>query len=200
MPSAQGVAVLFGTSGARATATLVSSSQTAGIVNFVANTSTTLSASPGFSLYLDDTGGSSASAAINVSGSHTISAPMVLNSPAAFTVTGNSDLLNVSGVMADGVNGPQGLSLAGSGTLKLSAANTMSGSVSVASGTLLLSNNAALQDAVLAGGGVSFNTGTTAPILGGLTGSGGFALSTASGQAVALNVGNNGQSTNYMAR
>ena len=196
VPSAQGVAVMFGTSGANPTPTLESSSQTAGIVNFVNGISTTLAASSNYSLYLDDTGGSSTSAAINVAGSHTISAPIKLNGPAAFNVTAGTDQLTVSGVMADGASGSQGLSLTGNGTLKLNAANTMSGSVSVASGKLLLSNPAALQDAVLAGGGISFDVGITSPVLGGLTG-GAFNLVTTTGQAVALNVGNTGQSTTF---
>jgi autotransporter-associated beta strand protein len=197
LPSGQGIAVMFGTSGARSTSTLVSSSQTAGIINFVSSTPTTLSASAGYYLYLDDTGGSSAAAAINVTGSHTIAAPMLLNCPAAFNVTAGTDQLTISNVIADGVNGPQGLSLSGSGTLKLSAANTMSGSVSVASGTLLLSSGSALQDATLASGGVSFNVGITSPVLGALTGAGAFSLVTTTGQAVTLNVGNTGQSTTF---
>ena len=167
VPSGQGVAVTFGTaSEVNATATLQSSSQTAGIVNFVNGKPTTISASSGNYLYLDDTGGSSTSAAVNVAGSHSISAPIQLNSPAAVTVTSGTDQLTVSGVMANGSNGAMGVLLAGNGTLRLSAANTMSGSVSVASGTLLLSNNAALQNAKLAGG-VAFDTGITSPVLGG---------------------------------
>ena len=121
----------------------------------------------------------------------------MLNGPGAFTVSAGTDQLTVSGVVADGANGSQGLSLAGNGILRLKAANTMSGSVSVASGTLLLSNAAALQDAVFASGALSFDAGITSPVLGGLAGPGGFTLSTTSGQAVTLNVGNNNQSTTY---
>ncbi len=195
VPNAAAAAAGFGASGANANVSLASGSRTVGILAFFSFTPTTISGG-GNNLILDNTGGGS-SATVTVSGSHSISANVKLNSPTAFAVTSGTDQLTISGVMADGVNGPQGVTLSGSGRLNLAGANTMSGSVSVNSGTLLLSNNAALQNATLAGGGVSFANGATSGTFGALAGNGNFALSTTSGQPVALFVGNNGQNTNF---
>ena len=54
------------------------------------------------------------------------------------------------------------------------------------------------QNTVTVGGGsLAFAAGNTSPSIGGLAGAGGFALTTAASEAVALNVGGNGQSTAY---
>jgi fibronectin-binding autotransporter adhesin len=193
VPNAAGAAVTFGTAGANGSVSIASGSRTVGTLNFVNSVQTTISGSGSNNLILDNTGVSS-SAMINVSGSHSISANIQLNSPAAVSIT--SGTLNIGGVMADGSNGPQGVMLSGPGTLTLATANTFSGTTSIASGTLLLSNPAALQSSTLANtGAVTF--GTTSGTLGGLSGNGSITLATATGQAVALEVGNNGQSTNF---
>ncbi len=197
VPNNAGVAVSFGTASANPTVDIGAASRTVGIINFVNSTPTTITSTGGNFLILDNTGGTSQSAGINVSGSHTISAPIQLNSPAAVSITSGTSQLTISGVISNGSSGSQGLMLTGAGTLALGAANTFTGTTSVASGTLLLVSNSALQNSTLAAGGVSFASGTTAPLLGGLSGNGNFALATATGQAVALSVGNNNQATNY---
>jgi autotransporter-associated beta strand protein len=198
VPNNAGVAVTFGTAGANSAVSIASGSRTVGAVNFVNSVATTISGSSANYLILDNTGGTSASATINVSGSHSISANVQLNSPSAITVTSGTDQLNISGVLVDGSSGARSLSLSGSGTLNLGGANTMSGSVSVNSAsTLLLSNNSALQNATMVGGSLTFANGITTPTFGGLAGGGGFALTTTAFQPVALSAGNNGQSTAY---
>jgi autotransporter-associated beta strand protein len=104
----------------------------------------------------------------------------------------------VNGVISDGGAG-LGINLSGSGALVLGGANTYSGSTTVNSGTLSLANNQAAQDSTvsLSGGALTFASGITSPILGGLTGAGNIALTTAASEAVALNVGSDGQNTTY---
>jgi fibronectin-binding autotransporter adhesin len=199
VPNNPSVAVTFGTAGANSTVDIGAANRTVGIVNFVKTVPTTIISSSGNYLILDDTGGSSASATINVSGNHAISAPILLNSPAAFNISSGTDQIVVSGVMASGGSGPQGLSLAGSGTLTLAAANTFSGPTNVASGTLLLSNSAALQNSTLSSGGVAFSPSVVprAFTLGGLSGNGGIALADTSGDAIVLSMGGNSTNTTY---
>ena len=101
--------------------------------------------------------------------------------------------------------GTSGTNLAGpfgAGTLR--GANTFSGSTSVTSGTLDLSNQYALQQSTLAmsGGIAVFDSSVSgnAFTVGGLSGAGGLALSNSAGTAVALSVGNNNANTWHRAR
>jgi fibronectin-binding autotransporter adhesin len=90
-------------------------------------------------------------------------------------VTVNAGTLGVAGTIA----GPYALTKAGQGTLELGGSNTFSGMTSVNAGTLLLTNNNALQTSAYnsnSTGVLAFGPAATDPLLGGLTGSGAFAL------------------------
>jgi fibronectin-binding autotransporter adhesin len=105
----------------------------------------------------------------------------------------------LGGVLSDGGLG-YGIIVNGPGAVALGGANTYTGNTAVNSGTLSLANDlAALNSTVSLGSGsvLTFAAGITAPSLGGLAGSGNIALVTAASEAVALNVGGNGQNTTY---
>jgi fibronectin-binding autotransporter adhesin len=93
-----------------------------------------------------------------------------------FAATGNT--LTLSGAASDHtgtVAGSYNVDIAGGGIVVLSNANTYVGTTQVETGaTLQLGNNAALQDSTLdtsGAGVVTFGSGITAPVIGGLTGS-----------------------------
>ncbi len=91
---------------------------------------------------------------------------------------------------------------AGAGTLTLNSANTFTGNTSVTgSGVLRLANSLALQNSTLASSAVEFDqsVASNAFTLGGLSGGGAIVLENNAGTpvAVALSVGNNGQSTEF---
>ena len=102
----------------------------------------TIAASPGQTLTLSSTNGSGSQSLINViSGSHTISAPLVLATAGnLMTVTNPTDFLTVSGI----VSGSGSLTKTGSGWLSLTGSNTYTGTTTVNAGTLQLSTSGAL--------------------------------------------------------
>lgn len=92
-----------------------------------------------------------------------------------------------------------GLTKTGAGTLRLSGANTFTGRASIAAGTLVLGNSAALSGAVYStdnAGTLSFGS-LSAASLGSLSGSTGLALQNAESTALALTVGGNGFWTTF---
>jgi len=100
---------------------------------------------------------------------------------------------DLSGVLS----GAGGLTKTGAGTLRLSGANTFTGPATIAAGTLVLGNAAALGSAAYStdnAGTLSFGS-LTAASLGSLSGNSGLALQNADTAAVALTVGGNGGST-----
>ncbi len=108
--------------------------------------------------------------------------------------------LTVNAVIADNASA-SGLSKAGAGTVKLTAANTFSGGTSISAGSLVLANGDALQNSTV-------TLGTVAPVfdasvsghaftLGSLAGVKDFALSDNAGTPIALSVGKNNASTAY---
>jgi autotransporter-associated beta strand protein len=140
---------------------------------------------------------SSGSASLQVLlGSHAIAAPLVLATPTTILVNQPAATLTLSGP----ISGSGGLTCSGSGSVIMAAANSFAGGTQIAGGSLVLAQPLALQNSTVSatfGGGLNFAAGVTAPVLGGLSGNGNFALSTASSQAVALSVGQNGQNTSY---
>ncbi len=131
-------------------------------------------------------------------GTHAVNLPIVLNDN--LTISNNASL-TLGGAIANGSNGPMGITLSGSGRLTLVGGNTYSGKTTVSGGTLTLANPLSLQDStvnVTAGGALSFAAGVTSPSLGGLTGGVNIGLATAASQPVMLSVGQNGQSTTYV--
>ena len=91
------------------------------------------------------------------------------------------------------------LTMAGSGTLILGAANTYSGNTLISSGTLQLAHPLALQNSTLdtSGSGCLSFGGQTAATLGGLLGPGSLSLTNTASAAVALTVGADNASTTY---
>jgi autotransporter-associated beta strand protein len=100
VPAGAGTKVSFGKQpAANNVVDMISQGQTVGNITFFANTSTTIQSSGGFALTLDNSGSVST---IDVAGSHTISAPVVLNNDATISGTGT---LNLS----DGITGSHDL-------------------------------------------------------------------------------------------
>lgn len=124
------------------------------------------------------------------------------------TSTGNVDAQN--GTINAILGGSAGLNKTTSGTVTLLVANTYTGNTNVTGGNLTLANPLAVQNSTVSVGSTLLNTGVlsygtlrfaagnTAPSVGGLTGFSGISLVDATGtNAVALNVGGNGQNTTY---
>ncbi|MGD0384421.1 MAG: PEP-CTERM sorting domain-containing protein [Thermoguttaceae bacterium] len=90
VPSGPGTNVNFGNQpAANNVVDMISQEQTVGTITFFANTSTTIQSSGGFALTLDNNGSVST---IDVDGTHTISAPVILNNDAIIVGTGTLDL------------------------------------------------------------------------------------------------------------
>ena len=88
----------------------------------------------------------------------------------------------------------------GTNTLSLNAADTFTGTTSIAAGAISLGNAQALQYStvtIVPNNGLTFAAGIVAPTLGALAGSGNLLLQNAAGNAVTLAVGSNGASTTY---
>jgi fibronectin-binding autotransporter adhesin len=175
-PWQPGLQVTFGNSGASPTVDLGSSSGVAGELIFNGSVSTTIKTTGYGTLTLDN--GSNA-AGIVLAGSHSISAPMQLNSNLIVTTSLQSDLLTISGPMADGDYGSSGLIVTGDGTLLLSASNTYSGGTTIYAGTLQLgdglANNGYVQGDILnqsRAGGLVFATATAQTFSGTISGTG----------------------------
>jgi len=88
--SGSGTKVIFGNQNpANNVADMISQGRTIGSIDFASTTSTTIQSSGGFNLTLDNNGSVST---IDVAGSHTISAPVVLNNDATISGTGTLNL------------------------------------------------------------------------------------------------------------
>ena len=121
VPAGAGTKVSFGNQpAANNVVDLISQGQTVGNITFFANTSTTIQSSGGFALTLDNSGNVST---IDVAGSHTISAPVVLNNDATISGTGT---LNLSG----GINGSRDLEV----DIDLTATNIQVDTLTIGSG------------------------------------------------------------------
>ncbi len=128
----------------------------------------------------------------------TITGGTIAATSGALTV--NNAISAQSGTVNAVLAGPATLTKSGTaGTVVLGAANTYSGSTSIAAGTLILSNPLALQNttASMNGGVLTFASGITSPTVVALSGSGNLALHDASNSAVTLKVGSNNAATTY---
>ncbi len=79
-------------------------------------------------------------------GTHAINAPLVLNDNLAVS---NNASLTLGGPIANGSNGPMGITLSGSGGLVLAGGNTYSGNTTIGGGTLTLANPLAVQNSTV---------------------------------------------------
>jgi fibronectin-binding autotransporter adhesin len=133
------------------------------------------------------------------SGTQTIDAGVLLNSNGSWAIDGAGRLI-VNGVIADGTS-TFNLTKSGTGLLVLGGANTFGGTTSITSGTILLTNAAALQNSTFttgsgAAGTLSFGS-LTSSTFGALTGVNNLVLSNTAAAAVALTVGGNNASTTF---
>jgi hypothetical protein len=122
-----------------------------------------------------------------LAGSHTIGAPIELDSNASTTVA-SGDTLTISGIISQGSD--PGMTVNGPGTTVLSNADTYSGGTTVASGTLVLSNTSGSATGT---GSVTVNGGATLGGYGSSSGTG-FSIAgtgTGSGQRANVLVGMN---------
>ena len=118
----------------------------------------------------------------------------------ALTFMGSGNF-NISGAIQNGSSTTMNLMKNNSGLLTLANANTFAGTSRVLTGTEILANTSALQNATVDmnaddSGLLSFGSLTSA-VFGSLTGSRDLALTNASAAAVALATGNNNQSTTF---
>jgi autotransporter-associated beta strand protein len=119
-----------------------------------------------------------------------------------FTVDSGSGTVGIqpgSGSATGVISGTGNLTKIGTGTLTLSAANTLSGTTNITAGTLKLSHADALQNSTLnyTAGTLEFDAGIGDFTLGGLSGSNALVLLDSASNPLALSVGNNGVSTTY---
>ncbi|HUO10822.1 MAG TPA: autotransporter-associated beta strand repeat-containing protein [Phycisphaerae bacterium] len=126
--------------------------KTAGIINFSNANAYTINQGSGGNLILDN--GIYGSAQINDNlGSHTINAPVTLNSNTTVTVTNSTDTLSISSAIGGtgaltfqgagklalgGANSFASLTAAGTGSVIVTGANTYSGATTISSGTIQL--------------------------------------------------------------
>jgi autotransporter-associated beta strand protein len=131
-----------------------------------------------------------------IMGSHSISVPIVLASPASITIGQTAATMTLSGP----VSGTGSLTCSGSGTVVLANSNSFSGGIEFNSGALILAHALAAENSTVnvnSAAPLSFAAGNKNPILGGLAGAGSVTLTTAAGEPVTLSVGQNGQSTAF---
>ncbi|MES2920800.1 MAG: LamG-like jellyroll fold domain-containing protein [Verrucomicrobiota bacterium] len=141
-------AVIFGTTGAGATATLDTGRTQTGL-GFDAAVSTTIDGA--FPLTLDN---GTSFAPVEATGTHVIGAPLVLASPVKLDVAPGGTL-SISG----GISGTQDLTKIGLGTLEISGTNTRTGNTFVDAGTLNYTSGSVASPVTVRSAGVVSGTG-----------------------------------------
>ncbi|MDY0169808.1 MAG: autotransporter-associated beta strand repeat-containing protein [Thermoguttaceae bacterium] len=132
VPDGAGAIAALGADGAAAAVNLGSAGRTVGHLALQPAVATTLSTTGGNALTMDNVL-AGAPALMRASGTHTINAPLVLNSHLSADVTGQ---LSVHGIISDGVNGPARVTKSGTGTLALTRENTYAGGTTVEGGAV----------------------------------------------------------------
>ena len=150
---------------------------------------------------------------VNVNGGLAFGAGITAPSLGALAGTGNlalntSDALavnlavggnNANSTYFGSLSGSGGLLKQGSGTFTLGGSSSFTGGTTVSAGAVQLANSGALVNSGLtvnAANGLTFATGTTAPQIGSLSGSGNIALTDGTNPVI-LSAGGNNQSTTY---
>ena len=155
-----------------------------------ASTGYTLAAGSGGTLTMNNSGGTAATAEILVtSGTHGISAPVVLAESLAVVASAGTTL-DISGAIGQSAAGAA-LSLVGDGTLILGGSDSFTGGTTVSGGTLIALTSAALPDGtsltVGAGGTLDFDPmASAAPLLSGAAASAGSMTAVPEPSALAL--------------
>lgn len=144
--------------GAPATVTL-DGNRFANGLSFASSATYTIAAGSGGSLTLERSTGNVG--AIVATGDHVISAPVVLNTTLAASLS-SATSLTLSGV----VSGVGGIVKSGAGTLDLTGSNTFSGPVNIVGGVLGFANRFSLGtgDITLNGGTLRYNTGNATDV------------------------------------
>jgi autotransporter-associated beta strand protein len=167
VPQFAGASATFGSSITASSTVTLDDAWSVGTVTFNNSHSYTLAAGSGGMLVMD---GGSGSAAINDStGSHFISAPVTLNTNTTITVTNSGTSLQISGA----IGGTGGITMSGSGSLVLDAANTYAGTTTVSGGKLIVGASGGLPNknklSIGASGKVQLATNTGLETLSSLT-------------------------------
>ena len=186
VPNSVGSNASFSAQGGPTSVTLAGAT-TVGHVQFLGTGSYSVAAVDPLTLQADAGGVSVLSA--EAGGSHTINAPIVLQSDLSKFGAGTITL-------AAGVSGSKNVSVS-SGTLQLGAANSYTGSTTVAGGSTLRLTGGALPSTTalnLAGSGALFDMNGGATSMGSLAGVTGSSVTTGGG---ALTVGNDNTSTRF---
>ena len=144
-----------------ATVTLDGTSPHLGNLTLGSTAGYTLASGSGGTLNIDN--GPAAAVVTVAAGSHTIAAPVVLDSNTNVAANNAGDMLTVSGP----VSGSGGLTAGGAGLLVLNAANTYSGGTTIDAGTLVLANSSG---SAVGSGGILISGGTLQVGNGGTTG------------------------------
>ena len=129
------------------------------------------------------------SAALTDNNTFTLTAPSAIDVESSAAVTLSS--LNAGNFL---------LTKTGSGELVLAGASAYTGGTTISAGTLGLGNTNSLQNSTVSvnsAGGLNFAGGITSFNVGGLAGSGTFALTDTGGSSVNLSAGGNGQGTTF---
>ncbi len=192
VPNSANAGAVFGNAGANPSVTL-SSGETVGSIAFGASVNTTIGGANTLTL-----GSGTTPAVIGVNGgTHAINTPITLNNLTISTAAGSQ--LTIGGAIGQGSSN-NSLTASGAGTIVLAAANTFGGPTTVSGGTVRLGNPSSLQNSTVAVGsnnGLTFGPQIGAFSLGGLAGSGNFALADTAASPISLSVGSNGASTTY---
>jgi autotransporter-associated beta strand protein len=131
IPQFAGASATFGSAINSPSIVTLDDAWSVGTITFNNSHSYTLAAGSGGSLVMD--GGSGNSAINDSSGSHFISAPVTLNTNTAITISNAGTSLQISGA----IGGSGGITMSGSGSLVLDAANSYSGATAVSGGKLV---------------------------------------------------------------
>ena len=159
-PNAQDATAKFGSAISAPSTVTLDGNKTVGVIEFGNANAYTIAQGTSGTLTLSKSSGSAA--VDNVSGSHTISAPVSLASPTIVTVFDPADTLTVSGA----VSGANSLTKSGLGTLALPSANSFGGGATLAAGTLRIGHNQSLGTAaatVTGNGTLQFGANNLAP-------------------------------------
>jgi autotransporter-associated beta strand protein len=135
IPEFAGASANFTGSATAATTVSLNANWTVGNMTFNNSHGYTIAPGTSGSFFLDNGGATATGTITDSAGPQTISAPLVLNSNVAFTVTNSTDTLTVSGA----VSGTGGISMSGAGTLSLSSSNSYAGATTINSGVLSVS-------------------------------------------------------------
>jgi autotransporter-associated beta strand protein len=145
VPDAPVQTASFGSAIKTASTVTFESNWVVGNINFNNYNSYNVVSSDGSPLILDNGGVSATSLISDIRGTHSISAPVQLNSNLSASISNSWDTLSILGNITDNAaTGGASLTLGGSGTLQLGGVNTYRSGTTINSGALVIASAAAL--------------------------------------------------------